>query len=61
MSHINADFLVERKVLNMSLAVVRYDIGVVTPPGKLIIFPPTVSQVRFVSDFCGCISDTIIP
>ena len=42
-------------MLKMILDVVRYAIGVVTSPGKLIKFPPKVSLVRCVSAFCGII------
>ena len=52
-------FLVDRTLLKMSLAVVRSDVYLVTSPGKLIIFPPKLSRVRFVSAFCGHISATI--
>ena len=44
-SHIHFEFLVERKLLKSSLEVVRYAVGVVESPEKLIGFPPTVSQV----------------
>ena len=59
--HMNSTFLVERTMLTMSLAVVVYDVGVVTSPGNFIRFPPTVSLVQCVSDFCGCILAIIIP
>ena len=59
--HINFAFFVERKILKMSLDVVRSDVGVVMSPGKLIIFPPTVSCMLRVSDFCDNILATIIP
>ena len=59
--HINFEFLVKRILLKMSLAVIRYSVGVVTLPGKLIRFPPTVSQVRCVSAFSGRILATILP
>ena len=52
-AHMNFEFLVERTPLKMSLAVVRSDVGVVTPQRELIMFPPTVRRVRHVSDFCG--------
>ena len=39
----------------------RSAVGVVTSPGKLIKFPPTVSLVRCVLAFYGIISATIIP
>ena len=45
----------------MSLAVVRSAVGVVTSPGNLIKFPPTVKQVQFISDFCGHIVATVLP
>ena len=45
----------------MSLAVIKFSVGAVTSPGILIKFPPTVSRVRYVLDFCGFISATIIP
>ena len=60
-AHMTFSFLVERKLLKMSLNVVIYSVGVVASPGKLIKFPTTLSQVRCVSDFCGRISATIIP
>ena len=59
--HINFEFLVERTLLKMSLDVVIYAVGVVTLPGKLIRFPPTVSPVRCVSAFSGRILATILP
>ena len=60
-THMNFLFLVDRTLLKTSLGVVRYAIGVVTSPGKLIIFTITVSCVQRISDFCGCISATILP
>ena len=45
----------------MSLDVVRYAVGVGMSPGKSVIFPPTVSQVQCVSDFCCRISAKILP
>ena len=60
LAHINVVFLVKRTLFKMILAVVRFAVGVLTSPGKLIIFPPTVSRVLCVSDFCGRISATII-
>ena len=59
--HMNFTFFVDNKLLKMSLAVMGSDVGVVTSPGKLIKFPPTVSWVQCVSAFCVCISATIIP
>ena len=47
-AHMIFSFLVERTLLKMSLDFVGYDVGVVTLPGKLIIFTTTVSQVRCV-------------
>ena len=44
-SYINFEFGVERKLLKRSLEVVRYAVGVVESPEKLIGFPPTVSRV----------------
>ena len=53
--------LVKRIPFNIILAVVRSAVGVVTPPGELIRFPPTVRRVRCVSDFYGRILSTILP
>ena len=58
--HMSSAFLVERTLLKMSLAVVISAVGAEITPRKLIIFPPTLSQVRRVSDFCGSISSTIL-
>ena len=60
-AHINFEFLVNRTLLKMGLSIVRSDVGVSTSPGKLIRFPPTLIRLICVSDFCGCISSTIIP
>ena len=60
-AHMNFAFFVDNTLLKMSLAVMRSAVGVVTSPGKLIKFPPTVSLVRCVSAFYGLISATIIP
>ena len=57
----NFVFLVDNTPLKIILAVVRYAVGVVASPGKLIKFPPTVSQLLCVSAFCGRILATIIP
>ena len=57
----NFAFEFDRTLLKMSLYAVRSDVGVVTSPGRLIRLPPAVSWVRFVSDFCGRISTTVIP
>ena len=59
--HMNFSFLVQINLLKMGLDVVRSTVGVVTSPGKLIRFPPTVSWVRCVSDIFYLISATIIP
>ena len=59
--HINFLFFVYDTLLKMILAVIQSTVGFVTSPGKLIKFPPTVSSVRCVSAFCGCILTTIIP
>ena len=45
----------------MSSAVMRYSFSVVTSPGKIFKFTPTVSLVRCVSAFCGLILSVIIP
>ena len=45
----------------MSLDIMRYAVGVVTSPGKLIKSPPIVSLVRCVSAFCGRILAAILP
>ena len=60
-AHMNFSFFVNNKLLNMSLAVVKSPVGVVSSPGKLIKFPATVSWMRCVSDFWDCISATILP
>ena len=60
-AHMNFAFFVDNTVLKMSLDVMRSAVGVVTSPGKLIKFPPTVSLVRCVSAFCGLILATILP
>ena len=60
-AHMSFSSFVDYTLLKMILAVMRYVIGVVTSPGKLIKFPPTVSLVRCVSAFCGRISAAIIP
>ena len=52
-AHMNFAFFVDNTLLNMRVAVMIYSVGVVTSPGKLIKFPPTVSLVRYVSTFCG--------
>ena len=57
----NFVFYVDNTLLKMGLAVVRADVGVVTSPGKLIKFPPTLSQVQCVSSFCGFILAKILP
>ena len=54
-------FFVDNTLLKMSLSVMKYALGVVTSPGKLIKSPPTVIWVRCVSVFCGLISATILP
>ena len=61
LAHINFASLVKRTLLKMSLAIVRSSIGVIMSPGKLIISPPTVSQVQCVSGFCVKFSATILP
>ena len=45
--HMNFSALVKKTMLKMSLAVIRSAVGVVTSPGKLIRFNPTVSRVQF--------------
>ena len=57
----NFSFFVDNTLLKMSLAVVRSALGVLTSPGKLIKISPIVSQVRYVSSFCGHILATNIP
>ena len=57
----NFEFFVDNTLLNMSLAVIRSSVGVVTSPGKLIKFTPTVIRVRCVSAFFGLISAKISP
>ena len=44
-ARMNFEFWVERKMLKMSLAVVRSAVCVVISPVNLIIFPPTSSWV----------------
>ena len=60
-TYMNFASFVDNTLLKMSFDVMRYVIGVVTSPGKLIKFPPTVSLVQCVSDFCVLISATIPP
>ena len=60
-SHINLISYVEMVLLICVLAVVIYAVGFVTSPGWSIIFPPTVSLVMWVSDFCGLMPQTILP
>ena len=55
LAQMNFSFLVKRTLFKISLDVVRSDVGVVTPPGKLIIFTPTLSRLQYDSTFCGCI------
>ena len=57
----NFTSFVDNTLLKMILSVMRYDVGVVTSPGKLIKFLPTASLVRCVSTFCNLILDTILP
>ena len=59
--HMSFAFLFKKTLLKMSLSVVRSALGVLTSTGKLIIFTPTVSWVKYVSDFCGHILATTIP
>ena len=59
--HTSFAFFVNNKLYKTSWPVVRYYVGVVTSPGKLVKFPPTVSRMRCVSAFCGRISSTILP
>ena len=60
-AHMNFVFFVDNTLLKMSLAIMRSAVGVVTSPGKLIKFPPTVSLVQCVSAFYGLILATILP
>ena len=61
LANMNFSFLVNRILLEISLAVVRYNVGVVELPGKLIISTPTVSLVRYVSAFYDRVLATIFP
>ena len=49
--HMDFDFWVQKNPLKMSLAVLKVSVGVVMSPGKLIIFPPTISWIRCASSF----------
>ena len=60
-THMNFSFFAEDTLLKIRLAVIIYAVGVVTSPGKLIIFPLTVSLVRCVSALGGYILATILP
>ena len=60
-AHMNFAFFVDNTLLKMSLAVMISDVGVVTSPGKLIKFPPTVSMVQCSSAFCGLILAKVLP
>jgi hypothetical protein len=44
---------VEMALLITSLAVVASVVGVLTSPGCLMRLPPTVTQLRSISAFCG--------
>ena len=57
----NFESFIDNTLLKMSLDIMRYAVGVVTSPEKLIEFPPTASMVRCVSDFCGRILATSLP
>ena len=59
LAHINFPFWVERILLNISLDVVIFAADVLTSPGKLFRFPPTVNQVWCVSVLCSRILATI--
>ena len=60
-AHTNLAFFVDNILSKTSFSDMRSDVGVVTSPGKLIKFPPTMSLVRCVSAFYGIISATILP
>ena len=55
-AHKNLESGVDMVLLMMVLAVVTSAVGVVNSPGQLIIFPPTVSLVMWVSTLCGLMS-----
>ena len=60
-AHMNFTSFVDNTRLKISLDVIRYAVGAVTSPWKVIKFPPTLSPVRCVSAFCGRILAKIIP
>ena len=49
----NFDPLVEMVLLSRSFTVSMSAVGVTQSPGKLIRLPPTVSRMRYGSDFSG--------
>ena len=59
-AHMHFSFWVDRTLLKMILPILRSAVDVVTTWGKLVRFPPTVSQVRCVSDFCAHISAKVL-
>ena len=60
-AHINLDFFVNNILLNMSLSVVRFYVGVIISPGKVLKFLHIVSWMRCVSACCGLILETTLP
>ena len=60
-AHINFACFDDNTLLKMILEVMISDVGVVTSPGKVIKFPPTVSLVQCISAFCDIILATILP
>ena len=60
LAHMNFSFLTKITLLKIILSVAISAVNVVTSPGKLVRFPPTVSRVQRVSYFCGCISAIIL-